>query len=83
VEWLCGMRKYIISSPDFDSFAEACVSSGAFRRSGSSLFSKIGPASVSDSEGEEDQYAGNWVLICNGLTDAQKQQFNIITEQEV
>lgn len=77
------MKKYIIASPDFDSFANACVQSGAFRRHKSSLFSRIGSASVFDSEGEEDQYAGNWVLICNGLTDEQKQHFNIITEQEV
>jgi hypothetical protein len=77
------MTKYVIASPDFDSFAQSCVQSGAFRKIGNSLFSNIGPASVSDGEGEPEEFQDAWVLICNGLTDEQKQHFNIITEQEV
>jgi hypothetical protein len=75
------MIRYVISATDFDDFANRCVASGAFLRIGSSLISKIGPAAISE-EDEGDQPSGSWVLICNGLTSTQKQNFNITSESE-
>jgi hypothetical protein len=73
------MIQYVIASSGFDELATSCVSSGAFLRFGNSLISKIGPAAVSNDD-ENDQ---QWFIICNGLTEDQKQHFNITSETNI
>ena len=76
------MKKYLVAAGGFSALSDQVVLAGLFSRKGESLFSKIGPASISNSEGEETPQAETWVLVCEELSTDQKQHLNIVSEEE-